>query len=129
MMLRNRLMPYLVDCEQGGRWLRSPHQAFPNDSNLFDGAETCTGFMVGDLLVAPVVEQGATARSIYLPDNGVDWCDFWTGTTLAGGETHDQVVDLDSLPIFVPRGLQIQYWREPTVRLHDMQPPYAVLGF
>ena len=39
---------------------------------------------VGSL--APVLEQGATSRSVHLPA-GAEWCDAWTGATHAGGVT------------------------------------------
>jgi alpha-glucosidase/alpha-D-xyloside xylohydrolase len=55
-----------------------------------------------DLLVAPVVEKGATARRVYLP-RGV-WHDFWTGERLAGGTEISRPVDLETLPIYVRAG-------------------------
>ena len=35
------------------------------------------------MLVAPVVEKGATTRRVYLPRG--TWYDFWTGERLDGG--------------------------------------------
>ena len=35
-------------------------------------------FLVGEnLLVAPVLEQGATKKMVYLPEG--EWYDYWTG--------------------------------------------------
>ena len=39
-------------------------------------------------LVAPVTEQGATSRKVYLPA-GADWYDYWTNQRYAGGQTID----------------------------------------
>jgi alpha-glucosidase (family GH31 glycosyl hydrolase) len=55
-----------------------------------------------DVLVAPVVQQGATSRQVYLP-RGV-WHDFWTGERLDGGREIDRKVDLETMPLFVRAG-------------------------
>jgi alpha-glucosidase (family GH31 glycosyl hydrolase) len=60
-------------------------------------------FLLGrDLLVAPILREGAVARSVYLPNDV--WSDFWTGERHAGG-THI-VVDapLGTIPLFVRAG-------------------------
>ena len=55
-----------------------------------------------DILVAPVVEKGATARSVYLPKGA--WNDFWTGERVEGGREIDRAVDLATTPIYVRAG-------------------------
>jgi len=71
-----------------------------------------------ELLVAPVVERGATSRDVYLPRG--DWYDFWTGERLAGGREISRAVDLETLPLYVragailPLGPVKQYTGEPT---------------
>src|SRR5436190_15045551 len=55
-----------------------------------------------DLLVAPVVEQGATSRQVYLPRG--EWYDFWTGERLDGGREIDRNVDLETMPLYVRAG-------------------------
>jgi alpha-glucosidase len=60
-------------------------------------------FMLGsDLLIAPMLRQGATARSVYLP-RGL-WYDFWTGNEFRGGAHVLVAADLSVLPIFVRAG-------------------------
>jgi alpha-D-xyloside xylohydrolase len=54
------------------------------------------------LLVAPVTEQAATARHLYLPDAA--WYDFWTGQTTAGGRAIDTPAPIDKLPLYVRAG-------------------------
>jgi alpha-glucosidase/alpha-D-xyloside xylohydrolase len=55
-----------------------------------------------DILVAPVVEKGATSRRLYLP-RGI-WYDFWTGDRIQGPREYDRAVDLNVMPLFVRAG-------------------------
>lgn len=55
-----------------------------------------------DLLVAPVFENGATSRDVYLP--GGDWYDWWTGARIHGGRSVTRAVDLATMPIYVRAG-------------------------
>jgi alpha-glucosidase len=56
-------------------------------------------FMLGsDLLVAPVVEEGATTRSVYLPPG--TWFHVWTGTEHTGGTTIEIEAPIGSPPVF-----------------------------
>jgi alpha-glucosidase (family GH31 glycosyl hydrolase) len=54
-------------------------------------------------LVAPVTEQGATSRSVYLPA-GADWYNYWTNQRLRGGQTIKVDAPIDTLPLFVRAG-------------------------
>jgi alpha-glucosidase/alpha-D-xyloside xylohydrolase len=54
------------------------------------------------LLVAPVVEQGAISRKLYLP-RGV-WYDFWTNEQVEGGCEINRKVDLATMPLYVRAG-------------------------
>jgi len=71
-----------------------------------------------DVLVAPVVEQGAASRQVYLP-RGV-WYDFWTGERHQGGREISRKVDLETMPLYVragailPLGSVKQYAAEKT---------------
>lgn len=55
-----------------------------------------------NILVAPVVEAGATSRQLYLPQG--NWFDFWTGERVAGGREITRNVDLQTLPLYVCAG-------------------------
>jgi alpha-glucosidase (family GH31 glycosyl hydrolase) len=55
-----------------------------------------------NILVAPVVEKGATSRSVYLPRG--DWYDFWTNEKVEGGREITRPVDLETLPLYVAAG-------------------------
>jgi alpha-glucosidase/alpha-D-xyloside xylohydrolase len=55
-----------------------------------------------DLLVAPIVEKGATNRRVYLPKG--TWFDFWTDARLDGGREIDRAVDLETMPLYARAG-------------------------
>jgi alpha-glucosidase len=110
--LRYRLMPYLWACfeaasRDAGPIIRPTFYNFPDDAVCLND---CDDFMLGQhLLVAPVVEQGARTREVYLPalPNGAPWLDFFTKTPHASGQVHLIDVRLDQLPLFVPSGSAI----------------------
>ena len=55
-----------------------------------------------DMLVAPVVEKGATERRLYLPRG--HWYDFWTEEKIEGGREVSRAVDLATMPLYVRAG-------------------------
>jgi alpha-D-xyloside xylohydrolase len=60
-------------------------------------------YLLGDhLLVAPVVERGATRREVPLPPGG--WVDWWTGERHEGGRNIVVDAPLDTLPLFLRQG-------------------------
>ena len=84
----------------------------PNDPNLYNSqkARLCDQLFVGrNLLVAPIVEQGATAREVYLPD-GYDWYVYTDnvkplGSPTKGGQAYQWYnVGLELVPIYVREG-------------------------
>ena len=63
-------------------------------TNLFDE------YLWGDaFLVAPVLQEGQTERSVYFP-SGM-WIDFWNDGAHQGGMSHAVSAPLDRLPLFV----------------------------
>ncbi|MCY7410383.1 MAG: glycoside hydrolase family 31 protein, partial [Chitinophagales bacterium] len=63
-------------------------------------------FVFGDkLLVAPILEYGATSREVYLP-KGL-WYNFWNFQVYQGNQTHYIDSPLESMPIFVKAGAVI----------------------
>ncbi len=104
--LRYRLMPYIYmlagrTTHEGYTPMRALAFDFASDSKAIDISDE---FMLGpSLLVAPVTEEGATSRQVYLP-KGTDWYDFWTGERIAGGQTIDRAAPLSVLPLYVRAG-------------------------
>lgn len=83
---------------------------YPLDSNVYGlDDEVLFG---SDLLVAPVLSEGALARGVYLPAG--DWYDFWTGKKQKGGDWTDVPVTLERIPIFVRAGSFV--FRQPVVQ-------------
>jgi alpha-glucosidase len=73
---------------------------YPQDESFTD---TAYEFMFGDdLLVAPVLTEGASTRSLKLPRG--TWYDFWTGRKYQGGENVTVDAPLSRIPVFVKAG-------------------------
>ncbi|MBU2956044.1 glycoside hydrolase family 31 protein [Paracoccus sp. 1_MG-2023] len=105
--LRGQLIPYLYTLS----WQATQdHQPILRPTLVeYEGDPACHAecdeFMLGpDLLVATVIEEGATTRRLHLPDNGSGWWDFHTGAFHRGGQTIELPVDLGSMPLFVRAG-------------------------
>jgi alpha-glucosidase/alpha-D-xyloside xylohydrolase len=103
--LRYQLMPYLYSvvkesCETGLPIIRALWLHYPDDPvAVRRGDEYLYG---SDILVAPVVEKGATSRTLYLP-SGI-WYDFWTKERISGGREITRKVDLEIIPLYVRAG-------------------------
>jgi alpha-glucosidase (family GH31 glycosyl hydrolase) len=103
--LRYRMLPYLYsavhECATKGMpIMRALWLHFPDDPKAVEcGDQYLWGRSV---LVAPVVEKGATTRRVYLPRS--TWYDFWSGERLAGGREIIRPVDLETMPLFVREG-------------------------
>jgi alpha-glucosidase (family GH31 glycosyl hydrolase) len=81
--------------------MRALFMDFPNDPNVADLRDE---YMFGPaFLVAPVTEQGATSRAVYLPA-GSDWYNYWTNERFHGGQTIETSAPIDTLPLFVRAG-------------------------
>ncbi|WP_406853736.1 TIM-barrel domain-containing protein [Alsobacter sp. KACC 23698] len=105
--LRYRLAPYLYTCLWSAATRDEPvvrplFLAFPEDA----GAATVQdSFMLGpDLLVAPVLEEGAVAREVYFPAHPGGWHDLRDGRAYAGGEVAEVEAPLGRLPVFARAG-------------------------
>jgi alpha-glucosidase (family GH31 glycosyl hydrolase) len=56
-----------------------------------------------EIFVAPVYEQGARKRKLYLPE-GANWINYWTGETLEGGRFYTCKAPLIQIPLFIKQG-------------------------
>ncbi len=101
--LRYTLIKYLYDmmykCENSGEPIIRPLLFnYQNDKRTY---EINDEFNFGDnILVSPVVEQGARQRLVYLP-KGDNWIDYWTGEEHEGGKYIIKDAPLDICPIFI----------------------------
>ena len=104
--LRYELMPYIYSIaygtyQTGAPLMRALFMDFPNDPIASDIPDE---YMFGPaFLVAPVTEQGATSRNVYLPA-GSDWYNFWTNERIHGGQTIAAAAPIDTIPLFVRAG-------------------------
>ena len=104
--LRYQLMPYIYSLgwqahENGAPFMRGLFLDFPQDANVADIGDE---YMFGPaLLVAPVTDQGATSRSVYLPA-GSDWYNFWTNERVHGGQRLTVLAPIETIPVFVRAG-------------------------
>jgi alpha-D-xyloside xylohydrolase len=104
--LRYALMPYIYSLGYqtwltGAPFMRALPLDFPNDPKVADLRDE---YMFGPaFLVAPVTEQGATSREVYLPA-GADWYNYWTQERVKGGQTITVQAPIDTLPLFVRAG-------------------------
>ena len=115
--LRYKFIPYLYDmmykCEENGAPIIRPLlYNYQNDKRTY---EINDEFLFGDnILVSPVVEQGARQKLVYLPE-GNSWIDYWTGTEIEGGQYIIKEAPLDICPIYIkamsiiPAGQEVNY--------------------
>ena len=104
--LRYQLMPYIYSLayqtyQTGAPSMRALFMDFPNDPKVADLRDE---YMFGPaFLVAPVTEQGAASRTVYLPA-GADWYNYWTNERVHGGQVIQVSAPIDTLPLFVRAG-------------------------
>ena len=100
--LRERLRPYVMQQMQvaqrtGHPVMRPLFFDFPNDPRAWTVEDQ---YLFGpDILVAPVTEEGARRRSVYLPA-GVTWRDAWTDQVHEGGRDLDADAPLERIPVY-----------------------------
>lgn len=102
---RMNLLPYIYSeakktSDTGVPMMRATVLDYPQDTNTYG---LTSQYMFGDnLLVAPVVNQGETNKSIYLPRG--EWIDFWWGAQRPSGRTITYYAGADDIPVFVKSG-------------------------
>ena len=102
MLIREKLRPYITGLmktahEKGTPPMRPLFYDFPSD-----GEAWCVDdqFMFGpDILVAPILYEGARSRRVYLPGGRI-WKDANTGKIINGGQWIECMAPLDCIPLF-----------------------------
>lgn len=109
LFMRERLKPYIMKQmelahKKGIPPMRPLFFDYPNDPGCVD---IDTQFLFGpDLLVAPVIEQGAISRPVYLPA-GVEWKDAWDDQIYQGGQTIKADAPLNRVPVYLRNGADL----------------------
>ena len=103
--VHSSLVPYLysyarVASETGLPLMRHLALNWPDDPRAWIEERQYT--LGDDLLVAPVLEEGARTRSVYLPAG--QWVDFWSGAVFEGGREVLVEAPLDRIPVFARAG-------------------------
>ena len=100
--LREKLRPYVTEQmeaahKKGTPVMRPLFYDFPADKAAWECEDA---YMFGpDLLVAPIMYEGMTKRSVYLPA-GAKWQNVWTGEITNGGTTVEADAPLAIIPVF-----------------------------
>lgn len=121
LQLRYRLLPYIYSalrnaCVDAVPIMRAMVWDFPQDPEVHNLGDQ---YLFGrEILVAPILAEGATERSVYLP--GGAWFDFWTDEIYSGPRHMTAQAALDTLPLFVRRGAIIPMG--PEVQYSSEQP-------
>ena len=99
--MHTALLPYLRECvrenaEEGMPVMRPLFMAEPECAEAYK-RELHSYMLGGDMVVCPVVEQGAFTRSVWLPAG--EWVHLWSGETFARG-SHTVGAPMGEPPVF-----------------------------
>lgn len=112
LFLRRNMKPYLTKImreahEKGTPVMRPVFYDFPQDPNAWQVEDAY--FFGPDMLVAPILEEGARSRKVYLPEGR--WVCPWTGTVYTGGQTVEAPAPIEVIPVFTRNGAD-QYFQK-----------------
>jgi alpha-D-xyloside xylohydrolase len=103
--LRYRLLPYIYSAawqvtSNSGTIMRPLVMDFRKDEKTWNIGDE---YMFGpSLLVAPVTQQSAVSRDLYLPAG--EWTDFWTGKKISGAKRLTAEAPVVRIPVYVRAG-------------------------
>ena len=122
-----RLFPYIYSYareayDKGWPLIRALVLEYPDDPEVFKLNDQ---FLFGEqLLVAPVVEQGADIKRIYFPEG--EWIDFNDKRTVYQGKQWiSYEVTLEQIPVFVKKGSIIP--QMPVMQYINEYPSYPLI--
>ncbi|HET9872187.1 MAG TPA: TIM-barrel domain-containing protein [Propionibacteriaceae bacterium] len=121
--LRYRLLPYIYAAFLEAAATGAPVQRplvfdFQFDPTVRDIDDE---YLFGrDLLVAPVIEAGTTARQVYVPE-GI-WYDWHTDAEIAGNSFVRTDTPMDQIPLYARGGAVIPMWPEAPASTADYHP-------
>ncbi len=105
LQIRYQLLPYIYNalheaCTTGIPIMRPLVLQYPTDPQVLNMADE---YLFGpDILVAPVLDQGALERTVYLPEG--TWIDYWSEEIHPGQRFITSQAQLDTIPLFVRQG-------------------------
>ena len=102
--VRERLRPYLANqmakAVKTGKPLMRPLYFDSSDPAIWDSRSSYEWRLGDNLLVAPIVNEGALSRIVWLP-SGSDWVDIHSGESHHGGNFIEAESPAASIPVFV----------------------------
>lgn len=118
--LRMNLLPYLYNLaltasETGLPLMKHLLLEYPEDEKVRQ-IEDC--FMLGDILAAPILEEGKEGRTVYLPEG--NWISLWQENTVLrfeGGKSYEVQTGKDRIPVFLREGGCIALNLDDTMKL------------
>jgi alpha-glucosidase (family GH31 glycosyl hydrolase) len=128
-ILHSALLPYFATyAEQAHRTgvpiMRHTVLEYPDDPR---SATAEYQYLLGeDLLVAPVIEPGATTRKLYLPRG--EWLNYWTGERYTGAGDATVLAPIDQIPLLVRAGSVIPFKPEDEVASLHWSDPNLLSG-
>jgi alpha-D-xyloside xylohydrolase len=119
--LRYRLMPYLVESAEesvrtGVPMLRHMALEFPAEPNAYTLDDQYA--LGSNLLVAPIIVEGARARQVYFPRGRWKALEHPT-TVFTGPGFHEVAASLDYIPVFVREGGKVPMLNEDVQNLKN----------
>ncbi len=128
--LRYQLLPYIYAYNHAAHQTGSPMMRalvfeYPQDENVLNLRDE---YLFGsELLVAPVIEEGATQREVYLPVG--EWYDWDYGYRYEGGRSYTVRAPQNRIPVFVKAGAIIPMipqvyntkdidWKDVTLKIY-----------
>ena len=112
LFIREKLRPYIRECMErahtkGEPVMRPLFFDFFTDLKSWDIDDE---YMFGpDILVAPILSEGAESRKVYLPE-GAKWRESSTGRVYDGGQTATANAPIDIIPVFIRDGKDIEIY-------------------
>lgn len=109
MFIRERMRPYLQEQmerahEYGTPVMRPLFYDYPEDPAVWEIEDE---YLLGpDILVAPVLYEGARERKLYLPEGS--WTEIDTGTVLEGGTWVTCQAGLDRIPVYARKEVLVR---------------------
>jgi alpha-D-xyloside xylohydrolase len=105
--LRYRLLPYIYSTawqvtSNGSTMMRPLIMDFPGDPELLAIGDQ---YLFGKSILAnPITTQGATSRSLYLPQTYGGWFNFWTNDHASLAGRIDATAPIGIIPLYIPAG-------------------------
>ena len=112
LFLREKLRPYIRKVmqethETGAPVMRPLMYEFPKDPESWKVEDEY--LFGGELLVAPVMEEGARERSVYLPA-GCRWQESSSGKWYEGGQRVTAAAPIEVIPVFIREGSAVSVY-------------------